>query len=92
MDKKCEGIEIELGPGDDVPEFFGGRGVRLFNDASKIINGERQTSYGDPEDSFDYIAVRWSQYLTARYADKDEYITLYPEDVAFMLADFKMAR
>ena len=43
------------------------RGKALFDAAGKIINGERQTSYGDPEDSFAWIAQRWTQYLKGRY-------------------------
>lgn len=65
------------------------RGKKLFDAASAIINGERQTSYGDPEDSFTWIAQRWTQYLKGRYGVSFD---LLPEDATFMMADFKMAR
>ena len=65
------------------------RGKALFDAASNIINGERQTQYGDPEDSFTWIAQRWNQYLKGRYGATFE---LNAEDAAFMMADFKMAR
>ncbi len=65
------------------------RGEKLFKDAENTINGERQTQYGDPEESFDFIAVRWSQRLKARYGVE---FALDRRDVAFMMADFKMAR
>lgn len=65
------------------------RGQVLFEAAGKVINGERQTSYGDPEDSFAWIAERWNQYLKGRYNANFE---LKPEDATFMMMDFKMAR
>jgi len=65
------------------------RGEALFNAASTIINGERQTSYGDPEDSFTWIAQRWTQLLKGRYGITFD---LTAEDATFMMADFKMAR
>ena len=65
------------------------RGKLLFDAAGKIINGERQTSYGNPEDSFAWIAQRWNQYLKGRFNADFE---LTAEDVPFMMADFKMAR
>lgn len=65
------------------------RGEILFKDASANINGARQTTYGNPEDSFQMIAERWNQFLLCRYGFDHK---LTAEDIAFMLADFKMAR
>jgi hypothetical protein len=65
------------------------RGKKLFDAAGTVINGERQTSYGDPEDSFLWIAQRWNQYLKGRYGATFE---LTAADATFMMADFKMAR
>ena len=65
------------------------RGKALFDAAGNIINGERQIQYGDPEDSFTWIAQRWNQYLKGRYGATFE---LNAEDTTFMMADFKMAR
>jgi hypothetical protein len=67
------------------------RGERLMEDAIQVINGDRQDQYGNPEDSFRDIAVRWEQYLKARgkllYGEH-----INADDVAFMMADLKMAR
>lgn len=66
-----------------------GRGEKLFNDAKSVINGERQDQYGNPEDVFPDIAVRWSQYLSQLLKTP---VCLDASDVTFMMADFKMAR
>lgn len=65
------------------------RGEALFTEASATINGARQDQYGNPEDSFALIAERWSQYLEGKYRFSNE---LTSDDVAFMMADLKMAR
>ena len=59
------------------------RGKKLYDDASKIINGERQDQYGNPEDSFEGIALLWGWYLGHK---------ITPEQVAFMLVIFKTCR
>ena len=58
------------------------RGRVLFK-ASRIINGERQTEYGNPEDSFAVIAKYWSVYLGK---------PISASDVAMMMVLFKIAR
>ena len=55
----------------------------ILDEAKKTINGERQDSYGNPEDSFMLIADYWSTYL-----DKE----LSASDVAIMMVLFKIAR
>ena len=57
----------------------------ILLEAHKIINGERQNTYGDPEDSFQLIASYWSIYL--QLAEP-----LEPKDVTLMMALFKIAR
>ena len=59
------------------------RGKSLFEDTSKIINGDRQDTYGNPEDSFKDIAMFWGWYLG---------IEIKPEQVAFMMTLFKAVR
>ena len=67
------------------------RGEKIFNDVLRIINGERKDQYGDPEDSFKDISVRWTQFLRGRgKLRQGEGITEC--DVSLMLADFKLAR
>lgn len=68
------------------------RGNKLFIDASDIINGERQDTYGNPENNFAAIAARWSQFLKARGFMPASGVDLTAKDVAFMMVDFKMAR
>lgn len=58
------------------------RGVVLA-EAAKVINGERQDAYGNPEDSFAGIAVLWGWYLGR---------PLSPADIAMMMALLKFAR
>jgi hypothetical protein len=75
---------------DDPPaESAPNRGAALFKDAARTINGERQSMYGNPENSFDLIAQRWQQYLYCRFGFCG---VLRAHDVAFLMADFKMAR
>ncbi len=59
------------------------RGRILAEKALKTINGDRQDSYGSPEDSFALIASYWSVYTGVEFK---------PEDVAMMMALFKVAR
>jgi hypothetical protein len=64
----------------------GKRGASLRR-ALDIINGERQSSYGSPEDSFQIIAEFWETYLTHRNKGP-----LSPIDVARMMSLMKHAR
>jgi len=57
--------------------------AEILETANRIINGERQTSYGTPESNFGLIAALWTVYL-------DHLVT--SEDVALMMALFKIAR
>lgn len=54
-----------------------------LHEAHKVINGARQDSYGNPEDSFRLIADYWSKYLGRE---------LSALDVAHMMMLFKIAR
>jgi len=83
--KAVEKVAVGVGP----PIYR--RGETLFADAAKAINGDRQTAYGDPEDSFENISIRWSQYLCGKKYIAGR-VRLTAADVAFMMADFKMAR
>lgn len=51
--------------------------------ANKAVNGERQETYGSPEDSFNRIAHLWSAYLN---------VALTGLDVAKMMILFKLGR
>ena len=58
-------------------------------EAHKIINGERQDTYGNPEDCFELIADYWTIYLLSTHSFKSD---LTPKDVALMMTLFKIAR
>lgn len=55
----------------------------ILAEAREVINGERQDSYGNPEDSFADIAVLWGWYLGRPLGAKD---------VAMLMALLKFAR
>jgi hypothetical protein len=60
--------------------------------ASRVINGERQDMYGNPEDSFGLIAEYWSTYLNSTEVVNSLKIDLSPRNVAEMMILFKVAR
>lgn len=68
----------------------------LLDEAKQIITGERQDTYGAPEDSFYLIAQLWDAYLSARPRDRktlgEEPSQLEPIDVARMMTLLKIAR
>lgn len=72
---------------DNIKNYF--KTGNLAVDALKIINGERQNSYGDPEDSFNSIASIWVWYLKNVYGNS---IHISPKDVAIMMTLLKIAR
>lgn len=53
---------------------------------SIVVNGDRETQYGTPEESFNKIAKLWSIYLGPRVT------SLKASDVAAMMALLKIAR
>lgn len=61
----------------------------VLNEALRIINGERQSMYGDPEDSFDLICGYWKNYLRGKGIPADK---LSAADVMMMMVLFKIAR
>ena len=58
----------------------------LAAEALRIVNGDRQREYGEPEHNFSAIANMWNAYI----AGIDRYLT--PADVANMMMLFKLAR
>lgn len=61
---------------------------KILTEAESIVNGDRDTAYGDAEDNFQNIADLWSCYISSR----KKRITLYAEDVAAMMILMKTAR
>jgi len=60
-----------------------------LDEAKKIITGERQDSYGNPEDSFTLIARYWEAYLRQKTGMVFDLTSL---DTAHMMTLFKIAR
>ena len=73
-----------LGDDKNGPE---NRRGRVLLKAVEIINGERQNTYGDPEDSFEAIAALWGWWLCDKMRDE-----ITAQDVAMMMALLKFAR
>ena len=82
LDQTAESIDRIAGKRDCLKE------------ADKIINGERQDSYGGPEDSFTIIAGYWNVFLTAKLKalGMDVKDLLSPLDTTNMMVLFKQAR
>ena len=64
----------------------------ILNAAAACVSGDRQQDYGSPERSFAVIADLWTIYLGSKCVSTDDNINLFPEDVAAMMALFKVAR
>lgn len=61
----------------------------VLDEASQIIYGDREQTYGDPAKNLRHIAAQWQLYLRQKY---DSDITLNAEDVCYMMTDLKKCR
>lgn len=62
---------------------------RVLDEAKRIINGDRNNSYGPPNQDFDKTARFWSIYLSStNTAD----VTITPYDVAVLMMLLKISR
>ena len=59
----------------------------ILERANSIVNGDREKSYGRPEDNFSRIGKMWNAYLGNTMKKP-----LTPSDVAAMMALLKIAR
>lgn len=57
--------------------------TEILNEASTLINGDRQAQYGTPQENFSRIAAMWSAYLG---------FPVSAADTAVMMAMLKAAR
>ena len=55
----------------------------VLDEAKRIVNGDRNEQYGEPEDTFAEIAALWEIYLEC---------AISPRDVAMMMILLKVAR
>lgn len=72
-------IKVEKGPSMTREE--------CLKQAATIVTGDREASYGSPEDNFKAIAAMWTAYL---WTIKRK--SLEPHDVAAMMSMLKLAR
>lgn len=64
----------------------------ILESADKCVNGDRDESYGSPENSFFTIAQFWNTYLTSRGGNYESFMAIDEKDVAAMLSLLKIAR
>ena len=64
----------------------------ILDAADKCVNGEREASYGSPENNFATIAAFWTNYIRSVTGIELERLIITPKDVAAMLALLKIAR
>jgi hypothetical protein len=65
---------------------------KCLDEAKLCITGERQDSYGSPEDSFTIISEYWSVYLKHKNNNWTDAQRLDAKDVSHMMMLFKIAR
>lgn len=61
----------------------------ILDEAAKCVTVDRNTQYGEPEDSFRMIAELWGPYIRQKCGAD---VHICAEDVAAMMALFKIAR
>ena len=61
----------------------------ILEEASAIIYGDREQTYGKPDKNLDVIAKYWHNHLYARYG---VVVKIDIEDVAIMMTLLKLAR
>lgn len=71
-----------------IPEFLR-QPETIFDEAKKIIYGDREQTYGHPSKNFDATAALWTAHLKAKYGNE---LVLDAEDVAWMMVQLKQAR
>lgn len=64
----------------------------ILNTAMRCVCGDREQDYGSPESSFRMIAALWEPFLKQKCVSPGAELTISPEDVAAMMALFKIAR
>lgn len=65
---------------------------KIFEDVSKIINGERKDLYGNAEDCFKAIADYWTIFLKIPATSTMPIVSITPQQVAVMMTLLKIAR
>ena len=64
----------------------------ILREAARIVCGDRNAQYGEPEDSFRAIAEFWETYVREKCVTPGEDVCIRSEDVAMMMVLLKVAR
>lgn len=64
----------------------------ILDEAARCVTSDRNTQYGEPEDSFKIIAKFWELYIQEKCASENTNISITSADVAAMMALFKISR
>ena len=63
--------------------------MNVFEEAAKIVNGDREQQYGKAERNFQNIADQWSLYIKQKHGIAVELTDI---DIGWMMADLKKCR
>ena len=64
----------------------------ILREAARIVCGDRNAQYGEPEDNFRAIAEFWETYVRERCVSRGAAVCIEPADVAMMMVLLKVAR
>lgn len=64
----------------------------ILREAARIVCGDRNAQYGEPEDSFRAIAEFWETYVREKCVTPGEDVCINAADVAMMMVLLKVAR
>ena len=64
----------------------------ILREAARIVCGDRNEQYGEPEDNFRAIAELWEAYVRERCVSKGAVVCINAADVAMMMVLLKVAR
>lgn len=64
----------------------------ILDEAARCVTSDRNTQYGEPEDSFKIIAKFWELYIQEKCASENTNISITSADVAAMMVLFKVSR
>lgn len=90
MKKDLEPEECNADASIDVPERLNRR--QILEKAIHTTSGRRVQDYGTPERSFEVIAQLWEPFVREKCMTKTGELKIKAEDVAAMMALFKLAR
>lgn len=65
---------------------------KILDTTKTVINGKRNDSYGNPENSFTAIADIWNWWINNKYISRNLPVVLTQEDSTMMMALMKIAR